>query len=63
MTFAPPGAYGNYQGQAVFTHGAVVGVIDAQTRNLRQASERYLNALLQNNSYSCAARRLSPRRY
>jgi Zn-dependent protease with chaperone function len=51
VTFAPPGAYGNYQGQSVFTHGAVIGVIDAQTRDLRQASDRYINALIQNNSY------------
>jgi len=51
VTFAPPGAYGAHQGQAVFTHGAVVGVIDAQSRDLRQASDRYINALIRSNSY------------
>lgn len=51
VTFAPPGGYGDYQGQSVFTHGAVLGVIDAQSRDLRQASDRYINALLQNNRY------------
>ncbi|MGE0127351.1 MAG: M48 family metalloprotease [Blastocatellales bacterium] len=51
VTFAPEGAYGNHRGQSVFTHGAVVGVVDAGTRDLRDASERYINALLQNNQY------------
>lgn len=51
VTFAPPGAFGNYEGQAVFTHGLVAGVVNAQSRNLRAATDRYLNALLQNNQY------------
>ncbi len=51
ITFAPEGAFGNYQGQEVFTHGAVVGVVDAQTRDLREASDRYIGSLLQNNAY------------
>jgi beta-barrel assembly-enhancing protease len=51
VTFVPPGAYGEYQGQSVFTHGAIVGVTAAGSRNLRQASDQYLNALLQTNSY------------
>jgi beta-barrel assembly-enhancing protease len=51
VTFAPAGAFGNYQGQAVFTHGAIVGVVDARSRNLRQASDRYISALLQSNPY------------
>lgn len=51
VTFAPHGASGNYRGQAVFTHGVVAGVVNAQSRDLRQATDRYINALLQNNQY------------
>ncbi len=51
VTFAPPGAFGEYQGEAVFTHGAVVGIVNAQSNNLREASQRYVNALLQSNPY------------
>ncbi|HXG67928.1 MAG TPA: M48 family metallopeptidase [Blastocatellia bacterium] len=51
VTFAPEGAYGYYQNQPVFTHGAIVGVARAGTSNLRQASDMYINALLQNNPY------------
>ena len=51
VTFAPRGAYGNYQGQSVFTHGAIVGVTNSNGTNLQVASEQYINNLLQNNSY------------
>lgn len=51
VTFAPQGAFGNYQGQSVFTHGAVVGVVNVQARSLQEATDRYVNSLLQNNSY------------
>jgi hypothetical protein len=51
VTFAPSGAYGVYQGESVFTHGAIVGVVNAQTNDLRQASQRYVDALLQSNPY------------
>jgi hypothetical protein len=51
VTFAPPGAFGVYQGESVFTHGAIVGVVNAQSNNLRAASERYVDALLQSNPY------------
>lgn len=51
VTFAPRGAYGNYQGQSVFTHGAIVGVVNAGTSNLEAASNQYVGSLLQNNSY------------
>ena len=33
--FTPEGAYGQVQGQAVFTHGVNVGVSQAQSNNLR----------------------------
>ena len=51
VTFAPRGAYGDYQGQPVFTHGAIVGVADARAYNLEDASDQYVGALLQNNPY------------
>lgn len=51
VTFAPRGAYGNYQGQTVFTHGSVAGVANVSARNLQQASEQYVNALLNQNPY------------
>lgn len=51
VTFAPRGAFGNYQGQSVFTHGAIVGVVNANSNNLQEASERYVSGLLQSNSY------------
>lgn len=51
VTFAPSGAYGVYQGESVFTHGAIVGVVNAQGNNLHEASQRYLEALLQSNPY------------
>jgi hypothetical protein len=51
VTFAPSGAFGVYQGESVFTHGAILGVVNAQTNNLRDASQRYVEALLQSNPY------------
>lgn len=51
ITFAPQGAYGNHQGQSVFTHGAIVGIANIQSRDLQQATDRYVNSLLQGNSY------------
>jgi hypothetical protein len=51
VTFAPRGAFGVYQDQSVFTHGAIIGVTNTQSTNLREASERYINALLQGNPY------------
>ncbi len=51
VTFAPEGAYGTARGQAVFTHGAIVGVVDAGSRDLQQATDRYVNSLLQGNPY------------
>jgi len=34
ITFAPDGAYGNMEGQSVFTHGAIVGVAQASSGDL-----------------------------
>jgi hypothetical protein len=49
MTFAPEGGYGQMQGQPVFTHGALVGMARTQSRNLQQATDAFLNELLQGN--------------
>jgi beta-barrel assembly-enhancing protease len=51
VTFAPRGAYGNHRGQPVFTHGAVVGVVNTGTSNLEQASDMFIGSLLKNNGY------------
>ncbi|MBA3322201.1 MAG: hypothetical protein H0T45_12240 [Pyrinomonadaceae bacterium] len=47
VTFAPEGAYGDVQGQFVFTHGAMVGVEQAQSNNLQQATEQFIRGLAQ----------------
>ncbi len=51
VTFAPRGAFGNYQGQSVFTHGSIVGVVNAQSSSLEDASNRYIGGLVRNNGY------------
>ena len=49
VTFAPDGAYSQ---QGEFTHGMMVGVAPAQSRDLRGASDEFLRGLLQGgNSY------------
>jgi hypothetical protein len=47
--FVPEGAYGQVQGQAVFTHGVNVGVGQVQSRSLRQATDDFVNSLAQGN--------------
>jgi Zn-dependent protease with chaperone function len=47
--FAPQGAYGQYQNQAIFTHGVNLGVAQTQSRNLQQATQEFLSGLSQNN--------------
>ncbi len=51
VTFAPPGAYGNVQGQFVFSHGVMLGAANIGGNNHQQATQAFVNALLQNNSY------------
>ena len=48
--FVPEGAYGQYNGQAVFTHGASFGVAQTNNRNLQRASEEFINGLAQGNN-------------
>jgi hypothetical protein len=50
VTFAPSGGYGTLQGQSVFSHGVMAGVVD-RGGNLRQSSDNLINSLLQGNPY------------
>jgi hypothetical protein len=49
LTFVPEGAYGQVQGQFVFTHGVQVGVANVGGNNLRQATDQYIGELTQGN--------------
>jgi hypothetical protein len=51
VTFAPEGAYGNVEGQSVFTHGAIVGLAPASSRDLARESDRYVSGILDGNAY------------
>lgn len=48
--FAPDGAYGQVQGQNVFTHGVEIGLSRASSSNLQQATNEFINALAQGNA-------------
>ncbi len=47
VQFAPEGAYGDNG----ITHGVMLGVVKTQSRNLQQASEEYVEGVLQGNNY------------
>lgn len=47
--FAPTGGYGSANGQPVFTHGVNIGVAQANSRNLQQATNDYISSLQQGN--------------
>jgi beta-barrel assembly-enhancing protease len=47
--FSPEGAYGQIQGQTVFTHGVQVGISQTRSRGLRQATDEFVNDLAQAN--------------
>ncbi|HEU4434414.1 MAG TPA: M48 family metalloprotease [Pyrinomonadaceae bacterium] len=47
--FAPEGAYGQFNGQAVFTHGASFGVAQTNNRSLQSATQELINNLAQGN--------------
>lgn len=51
VTFAPDGAFGNQQGESVFTHGAILGIADVSARDLQGASDQYISGILQGNNY------------
>jgi predicted Zn-dependent protease len=48
--FVPEGAYGQYNGQAVYTHGASFGVAQTNSRNLQSATQDLINGLAQGNN-------------
>ncbi|HEY0764745.1 MAG TPA: M48 family metallopeptidase [Pyrinomonadaceae bacterium] len=48
--FVPDGASGQYNGQAVYTHGASFGVAQTNNRNLQTATQEFINNLAQGNS-------------
>ena len=48
--FAPEGGYGQYNGQAVFTHGVNFGVAQTNSRSLQQATNELINSLGQGNN-------------
>lgn len=50
VTYAPAGAYGNVQGQFVFSHGLMAGVAN-QNGNLRQSTNALISELLQGNQH------------
>src|SRR6185295_5279171 len=62
VTFAPDGAFGNQEGQSVFTHGAIVGVVDVPVNDLQKASDQYISGILQGNSYLKAEGRYQNKR-
>jgi beta-barrel assembly-enhancing protease len=49
VTFAPDGAYGQYNGQSVFTHGIELGVARNESHNLEEATNELLESLAQSN--------------
>jgi Zn-dependent protease with chaperone function len=48
--FVPEGAYGTYNGQGVYTHGASFGVAQTNSRNLQGATEEIINSFAQGNN-------------
>ena len=48
--FVPEGAYGQVNGQAVYTHGASFGVAQTSNRNLQGATQELVNSLAQGNN-------------
>lgn len=47
--FSPDGAYGQVQGQSIFTHGVEIGVTRPSSNNLQQASNEFIGNLVQGN--------------
>jgi Zn-dependent protease with chaperone function len=48
--FAPNGAFGQVQGQNVFTHGVEIGLSRTGSSNLQQATDEFISALAQGNN-------------
>ena len=48
--FVPEGAYGQYNGQAVYTHGASFGIAQTNSRNLQSGTQELINSFAQGNN-------------
>jgi len=48
--FVPEGGYGQYNGQAVFTHGVNFGIAQTSNSNLQRATDEFVNSLAQGNN-------------
>ena len=48
--FVPEGGYGQYNGQAVFTHGVDFGIAQTSNRTLQRATDEFVNNLAQGNN-------------
>ena len=62
VTFAPEGAYGDANGQSVFTHGVEVGSARNETHDLQTATDELIASLAQGNPGLEPAVGLRPRR-
>ena len=49
VKYVPQNGLGEYRGQNVFTHGVELGVARASSRDLAEASDTFVNALLRSN--------------
>ena len=49
VTFAPQGAYGQYNGQAVFTHGVEIGISRNEAHDLQTATDELIDSLATGN--------------
>jgi hypothetical protein len=47
--FVPDGAYGQVQGQTIFTHGIELGVLRDERHTLREATREFIDSLRQSN--------------
>jgi predicted Zn-dependent protease len=47
--FVPDGAYGQVQGQTVFTHGVELGMFRNETHSLREATREFIDSLRESN--------------
>jgi hypothetical protein len=49
VKFVPRNALGEYQGQSVFTHGVELGVTRPSSRNLEEATDAFVTAIVRGN--------------
>lgn len=49
MIFAPSGAYGNYNGNMMVTHGIFIGARSVEQRDLRSATEAFIRQQIESN--------------